>query len=357
MAPPNLSETSENTEPTPSRLPADTVPDAGDRVVSDRSRNIYGGSDPSEKTAADQGRKLSRSKFNIGGDAVVSDRSSNSFYFGTSRYSIDPQPYPRSAEYLPAMSGSSQQQGRYVFKQLPDTLNPSQADSLTNFLKSNGLAGHRRGITKYVGIDQIDGRFYLIRDYSNRRCLIDALDAAPFSDRAVESLVIQIAQNLGNQQPHGAIHPGNIFVAMSSTSSQELPFGTVEMTDHFIDQIKNYLALINPAFKASYSSTVGLNPDYVPGNRSVDDRAVRDVYGLAVVAFELLTGRPTDFPALKANAERFTEFNTRFSHKPDKKLIRALTLVANGSIKTVNQLIDIIKDRQGNNRLKSKLFG
>jgi hypothetical protein len=335
-------------QPTSGRS-AKTVSDAGGGVTLDRSRSTHG-------VSGTQTRGAPRARENSVSDGIILDRSSNIYNIGASKYSINSQPYPRSAEYLPAMTGSSQQQGISVFKLLPATMNLSQAESLTNFMKSNRLAARRQGMTTYIGLDQIDGRFYLIRDYSNHRCLIDALDLAPFSDRAVESLVIQIAQNLGTQQPHGAIHPGNIFVAMSSAPSQELPFGTVELTDHFIDQIKNYLALINPEFDASYSSTVGLNPDYVPDDRSVEDRAVRDVYGLAAVAFELLTGRPTDFPTLKADTESFPEFTMRFSRKPDEKLAKALTLVAKGAVKTVAQLIDTIKGRQKNSGLKSKLF-
>jgi hypothetical protein len=182
------------------------------------------------------------------------------------------------------------------------------------------------------------------------------VDSAPFSDRAVESLVIQIAQNLGSHQPHGAIHPGNIFVDMTRVSSQELRFGTVELTDYFIDQIKDNLASLNQEFQPQYRSTVGLNPDYVPQGRAVHERTIRDTYGLAAVAFELLTGRPTDFPELQSNSEQFAEFAARFNRRPDRSLVRALTLVAKGSVKTVSELIDTIKGRRGSSRLKSKLF-
>jgi hypothetical protein len=128
------------------------------------------------------------------------------------------------------------------------------------------------------------------------------------------------------------------------------------LTDYFIDQIKDHLASLNQEFQAQYTSTVGLNPDYVPHNRAVQDRATRDTYGLAAVAFELLTGRPTDFPDLQSNAEQFPEFAARFSRRPDRSLVRALTLVAKGSVKTVTELIDTVKGRRGTSRLKSKLF-
>jgi hypothetical protein len=238
MAPPDSSESNSF----PNSVPSDSEPPTGgDHLSLSRSRRTHIASDDPNNLPPEN----PIGAYKIGGDAVVLDRSNNIFNFGASGYAINPQPYPRSAEYLLTLSGTSQQQEPRIFKKLPQTLSQSQSEGLAGFLESNGWIGHHKGITKYHGLGHVDGRFYLIRDKSSRRCLMDVLDSAPFSDRAVESLVIQIAQNLGSQQPHGAIHPGNIFVDMTRVSSQELRFGTVELTDYFIDQIKNHLASLN----------------------------------------------------------------------------------------------------------------
>jgi hypothetical protein len=169
MAPPDSSESHR----LPANVPSDSEPPSyDDHVPLNRSRRTHIVSDAPDNLPPDN----PGGAYKIGGDAVVLDRSNNIFNFGAAGYAINPQPYPRSAEYLLTLSGTSLQQENCIFKRLPQTLSQSQAEGLAGFLESNGLTEHQKGITKYHGLDHVDGRFYLIRDKSNRRCLMDVLD-------------------------------------------------------------------------------------------------------------------------------------------------------------------------------------
>jgi hypothetical protein len=146
MAPPD----SRESPSLPANAPSDSEPPPrGDHISLNRSRRTHIVSDDPDNLPPEN----PRGAYKIGGDAVVLDRSNNIFNFGASRYAINPQPYPRSAEYLLTLSGTSQQQENCIFKRLPQTLSQSQAEGLAGFLESNGLTEHHSGIT--VGIQRI----------------------------------------------------------------------------------------------------------------------------------------------------------------------------------------------------------
>jgi len=134
------------------------------------------------------------------------------------------------------------------------------------------------------GLEEQDGRRFLVMEYIDGRPLSAALERGPLSAQRVVDVGIQAAQALAAAHGAGVVHrdvkPTNLMLAAG---------GRVKLTDFGISRAVRDLALPRGAGRHTPTGTPGyMSPEQARGEPG-DTRS--DVFSLGVVLYEVATGR------------------------------------------------------------------
>lgn len=182
-----------------------------------------------------------------------------------------------------------------------------------------------------------DHRPYLAFEYLDGMSLAEVIRAlGPLDIATVVQIVADVARGLqaahDQRLVHRDIKPANIFLARIPAGGARiviLDFGIAKWLGANADLTQSGVAMGTPRYMA---------PEQVRDASSVDGRA--DVYALATVALELLTGDPPGNPASLRRINEELETTCRFamSHRPDRRC-SSVTLFA-GLLASVCRLRD-----------------
>lgn len=151
-----------------------------------------------------------------------------------------------------------------------------------------GLA-HPNTVRIYDFGETPDGVLYLVMEYVDGQSLNEALEQGPFSAERASRVVSQIAQALGEAHAQGLIHrdlkPDNIYLIKRGQRE------VVKLLDFGIARRSRPAGSTQDIKLTRDGSVLGTPPYMSPEQfteQPVDQRS--DIYSLAVIAYELLTG-------------------------------------------------------------------
>lgn len=195
-----------------------------------------------------------------------------------------------------------------AIKALPAAL-ASDGDRLARFQREAKVLAslNHPGIAGIYGLEEVDGRQYLILEYVDGVTLLDRLRAGVVGVDEALRLARQIAEALEAAHEKGIVHrdlkPGNVMVTREG-AVKVLDFGLARTQDvvepasggvepESATQTKRFPAPLSPTIPGVIMGTVGyMSPEQARG-KPVDKRS--DIFSFGCVLFELLS-RMQPFP-------------------------------------------------------------
>jgi serine/threonine protein kinase len=141
-------------------------------------------------------------------------------------------------------------------------------------------------IVQVFEVGEHAGEPHCVLEYVAGSSLRNQLAEAPLSPRQAAELVQALARAVYHAHVHGVVHrdlkPGNVLLAAGTLAPKVADFGLAKRLDEDSDQTRTGAILGTPTYMA---------PEQAAG-RTKEVGPAADIYGLGVILYECLTGRP-----------------------------------------------------------------
>jgi len=180
-----------------------------------------------------------------------------------------------------------------AIKVLPEEV-VQDPDRLSRFDREAKLLAslNHPNIATVYGLEEVDGRNYLILEYVDGSTIGDLVKSSPGSWRRCIDLAAKVADALGAAHANGVVHrdikPGNLLVTSDGTV-KVLDFGLARSLPASTEEAKEDTTISLNTNPGAIMGTPGyMSPEQARGE-SVDTRS--DIFSFGCVLYEILTGR------------------------------------------------------------------
>jgi hypothetical protein len=324
----NIKET--KTNKSESSLEADTKPHSDfqskigsgfDSINNPKSTELY--KDPKIDTL--KNANIQDSVVNVHQNVSV-DKIQHTYIYNEDKYKFQNRPINTSGIFRTFLALDNNGK-KVICKELPEQFQESV--ELHNFLYLGKMLEKTSGIARYIGVEEIRGRCYLVRDYCEGESIGDQFRKKyPFRDTEIWSIINKILlilrlvqnKNLGN---HGSLRLENIFF----NSRQE-----IMLSDFGIGRIKDFIARKIPEFKKDLDRYFA---DKEPWRSELPDHQY-DVFALGMLIQICLTEK--ELLNVSTDANRFSDYRKSYDAEPDRNLVELMDQALNKNFKTTSDL-------------------
>jgi serine/threonine protein kinase len=197
------------------------------------------------------------------------------------------------------------------------------------------------GVVTVFGAGQVDGNAYIAMEYIDGPTLRSEIENTTIELRRAAALIKQIGAAVGHVHNKGILHrdlkPENIMLQLLGDGTE-----VVKIVDFGIAKIKDPVGATSTLNTVPIGTRAYMSPEQLCGGERIT--AASDIYSMAVVACEMITGERPVQPDPASPGQRRVEFPPRLLPKARRVIGKALSFQPQDRYQSARQFGDDLAD-------------